>query len=52
VSVKIYHPTLESKAQVEVVGYQANVVGFGWTNAAFVELLHALQWLPWTASTP
>lgn len=23
-------------------GYAANVVGFGWTNAAFVELLHAL----------
>jgi hypothetical protein len=24
------------------VGYQVNVVGFGWTNAAFVELLHGL----------
>jgi hypothetical protein len=24
------------------VGYQANVVGFGWTNGAFLELLHAL----------
>ena len=24
------------------VGYQENVVGFGWTNAAFLELLHAL----------
>ncbi len=23
-------------------GYAANVVGFGWTNAAFVELIHAL----------
>ena len=23
-------------------GYAANVVGFGWTNAAFVELMHAL----------
>ena len=23
-------------------GYSANVVGFGWTNAAFVELLHSL----------
>jgi alpha,alpha-trehalase len=30
-----------SESQVEV-GYQANVVGFGWTNAAFLELLHAL----------
>ena len=25
-----------------VAGYQANVIGFGWTNAAFIELLHAL----------
>jgi hypothetical protein len=24
------------------VGYAANVIGFGWTNATFVELLHAL----------
>jgi hypothetical protein len=24
------------------LGYQMNVVGFGWTNAAFLELLHAL----------
>jgi alpha,alpha-trehalase len=24
------------------VGYPANVIGFGWTNAAFVELLHSL----------
>jgi len=24
------------------LGYQMNVVGFGWTNAAFIELLHAL----------
>jgi hypothetical protein len=24
------------------VGYQENVVGFGWTNGAFLELLHAL----------
>jgi hypothetical protein len=24
------------------MGYQMNVVGFGWTNAAFLELLHAL----------
>src|ERR1700688_4392092 len=24
------------------VGYAANVIGFGWTNATFIELLHAL----------
>ncbi len=30
-----------SEAHVEV-GYQMNVVGFGWTNAAFLELLHGL----------
>ena len=23
-------------------GYKANVVGFGWTNAAFLEFLHDL----------
>jgi len=33
--------TRSSESQVEV-GYQANVIGFGWTNAAFLELLHAL----------
>ncbi len=33
--------TGSSETQVEV-GYQANVVGFGWTNAAFRELLHGL----------
>ncbi len=30
-----------SDAHVEL-GYKMNVVGFGWTNAAFLELLHAL----------
>jgi len=30
-----------SESHVEV-GYQVNVVGFGWTNAAFLELLHGL----------
>jgi neutral trehalase len=24
------------------LGYHMNVVGFGWTNAAFLELLHGL----------
>jgi alpha,alpha-trehalase len=33
--------TRSSESQV-TVGYQQNVVGFGWTNAAFLELLHAL----------
>jgi len=30
-----------SEARVEL-GYEMNVVGFGWTNAAFLELLHGL----------
>src|ERR1700733_9868250 len=33
--------TRSSEAHVEL-GYKANVVGFGWTNAAFLELLHGL----------
>ena len=33
--------TQSSEAHVEL-GYEMNVVGFGWTNAAFLELLHAL----------
>jgi alpha,alpha-trehalase len=33
--------TRSSEAHVEL-GYQMNVVGFGWTNAAFLELLNAL----------
>jgi len=33
--------TRSSEAHVEL-GYEMNVVGFGWTNAAFVEMLHAL----------
>lgn len=33
--------TRSSESQV-AVGYQANVIGFGWTNASFLELLHAL----------
>ena len=32
--------TRSSESQV-TVGYQENVVGFGWTNGAFLELLHA-----------
>jgi alpha,alpha-trehalase len=33
--------TRSSEAHVEL-GYEINVVGFGWTNAAFLELLHGL----------
>jgi alpha,alpha-trehalase len=33
--------TQSSEAHAEL-GYQMNVVGFGWTNAAFLELLHGL----------
>ena len=33
--------TRSSEAHAEL-GYHMNVVGFGWTNAAFLELLHAL----------
>jgi alpha,alpha-trehalase len=33
--------TRSSEAHVDL-GYQMNVVGFGWTNAAFLELLHGL----------
>ena len=33
--------TRSSEAHVEN-GYAMNVVGFGWTNAAFLELLHGL----------
>ncbi len=33
--------TRSSESQV-AAGYQTNVIGFGWTNGAFLELLHAL----------
>jgi alpha,alpha-trehalase len=33
--------TRSSEAHVQL-GYNINVVGFGWTNAAFLELLHNL----------
>jgi len=33
--------TRSSESHVEL-GYEMNVVGFGWTNAAFIELLHGL----------
>ena len=34
--------TRSSESHVEL-GYEMNVVGFGWTNAAFLELLHGLS---------
>lgn len=34
--------TRSSEAHVQL-GYEMNVVGFGWTNAAFLELLHGLS---------
>src|SRR5262245_42266701 len=34
--------TRSSETQVEL-GYKANIVGFGWTNGVFVELLNGLQ---------
>jgi alpha,alpha-trehalase len=33
--------TRSSEVHAEL-GYSMNVVGFGWTNAAFLELLHEL----------
>ena len=33
--------TRSSETNVKA-GYAANVIGFGWTNAVFVELLHSL----------
>ena len=33
--------TRSSETHIEA-GYTENVIGFGWTNAAFLELLHAL----------
>jgi alpha,alpha-trehalase len=37
-----YNVVTRSSETNVAAGYAANVVGFGWTNAAFVELLHAL----------
>ena len=34
--------TRSSETQVEL-GYKVNIVGFGWTNGVFLELLHGLQ---------
>jgi alpha,alpha-trehalase len=37
-----YNVVTRSSETNVIAGYGANVIGFGWTNAAFVELLHAL----------
>jgi alpha,alpha-trehalase len=37
-----YNVVTRSSETAVKAGYAANVVGFGWTNAAFVELLHQL----------
>ena len=37
-----YNVVTRSADTVVKAGYAANVIGFGWTNAAFLELLHAL----------
>ena len=37
-----YNVVTRSSDTNVTVGYAANVIGFGWTNATFLELLHAL----------
>jgi alpha,alpha-trehalase len=37
-----YNVVTRSSETNVTAGYAANVVGFGWTNGAFVELLHSL----------
>jgi alpha,alpha-trehalase len=37
-----YNVVTRSAETNVTAGYAANVIGFGWTNATFLELLHAL----------
>jgi alpha,alpha-trehalase len=37
-----YNVVTRSTEAAVTAGYEANIVGFGWTNAAFLTLLHAL----------
>jgi alpha,alpha-trehalase len=37
-----YNVITRSDETKVAVGYEANVIGFGWTNAAFLALLHEL----------
>lgn len=41
-----YNVVSESAVTHIVVGYHQNVIGFGWTNGAFLELLHDSPGLP------
>jgi len=50
-----YNVVTRSSDTIVKAGYAANVIGFGWTNAAFLELLHALppsMSKRWTQSVP
>ncbi|WNG51098.1 trehalase [Archangium minus] len=38
-----YNVVTRSSEMKHIVGYTENVVGFGWTNGVFLELLHGLQ---------
>jgi len=38
-----YNVVTRSSESHVTAGYQANVVGFGWTNGVFLELLHSLS---------
>jgi alpha,alpha-trehalase len=40
--VEKYNVVMRSSNAHAELGYKMNVVGFGWTNAAFLELLHGL----------
>ena len=42
-----YNVVTRSSETKVAVGYQSNVIGFGWTNGAFLALLHALpqEWV-------
>ena len=40
--VEKYNVVTRSADAHAALGYTMNVVGFGWTNAAFLELLHGL----------
>lgn len=42
-TIREKYDVVNRSSDVQVsIGYQSNVLGFGWTNAAFLKLLHAL----------
>ena len=49
-----YNAVTRSTETQVTAGYKSNVVGFGWTNGVFLELLHALppDWVERLAKTP